>query len=283
MPHMLEFMRVALDYTALGLSPVALEAGPVVLRWYSLAYIAGILFSWWYLIRMIVRGDAPYTKPQVDDFITWATLGVILGGRIAYVLFYDLPKFVADPLSIFYLWEGGMSFHGGTAGVIIAAVLYANSQKISKLRLLDYVAVTAPVGLFFGRLANFVNGELWGRVTTVSWGMTFPGAGPLPRHPSQLYEAVLEGLVLFIILSLLFWRTRARLYPGLLAGVFGIGYGAMRLIVELFREPDAQLGVLSTGLTMGQTLSLPLFIAGAWLIVTSRRRALDGAQQARAK
>lgn len=269
-----ELMHVALDYTALGLSPVALEVGPVVLRWYSLAYIAGILFSWWYLIRMIARGDAPFAKAQVDDFITWATLGVILGGRIAYVLFYDLPKFVADPISVFYLWEGGMSFHGGAAGVIIAVMLYANSQKISKLRLLDYVAVTAPVGLFFGRLANFVNGELWGRTTDVPWGVVFPGAGPLARHPSQLYEAVLEGLVLFAVLSWLFWRTRARLYPGLLAGVFGIGYGALRLIVELFREPDAQLGTLSTGLTMGQTLSLPLFVAGAWLILTSRRRAI---------
>jgi len=270
---MLEFMHIALDYTTLGLSPVALELGPLTLRWYSLAYIAGILFAWWYLIRMIAAGDAPYTKPQVDDFITWATLGVILGGRTAYVLFYDWPKFANDPLSIFKLWEGGMSFHGGAAGVILAVWLYARSQKINTLRLLDYVAVVSPVGLFFGRLANFVNGELWGRATDARWGIIFPGAGPLPRHPSQLYEALLEGLLLFIILSLLFWKTPARRYPGLLAGVFGVGYGLMRLIVEMFREPDVQLGTLSTGLTMGQTLSLPLFIAGAWLIATSRRRA----------
>jgi phosphatidylglycerol:prolipoprotein diacylglycerol transferase len=264
-------------WESLGLDPVALELGPLVLRWYSLAYILGILAAWWLLTRMVRRPASPMTARHVDDLVTWATLGVILGGRLGYVLFYNPAQYLADPLSALKLWEGGMAFHGGLAGVMLAIFLYSRAQAIQPIRVLDYVAVVTPIGLLLGRLANFVNGELWGRPTDGTWGVIFPDAGPEPRHPSQLYEAALEGLLLLVLLSALFWLTDARKRPGLLAGLFGLGYGLSRFLVEYFREPDAQLGILMTGLTMGQTLSLPLIFGGLWLIWTSGRRAPAGA------
>ncbi len=268
----MEFFQTPVEWASLGLDPVAVQIGPLALRWYSLSYICGILAAWWLLLQMVKRPGSPITGKQVDDLITWATLGVILGGRLGYVLFYNPGQFIADPLSIVKLWEGGMAFHGGLAGVVVAMLLYARSQGIPALRVLDYVAAVSPVGLFLGRLANFVNGELWGRPTDGTWGIIFPDAGPEPRHPSQLYEAALEGLLLLVILSALFWLTDSRRKPGLLGGVFLAGYGLSRFVIEYFREPDHQLGVLSFGLTMGQTLSLPLIGFGLYLLATFKRR-----------
>ncbi|WP_420137906.1 prolipoprotein diacylglyceryl transferase [Sphingomonas sp.] len=262
-----------LSFADLHLSPVAVDLGIFKIRWYSLAYIAGILVGWWYLTRLVQQPGAPMTREHADDFVFYATLGIILGGRIIYVIFYD-PWMLATPLQVFKLWDGGMSFHGGALGVVIAIWWLARRNGLSMIRVLDYVACCSPFGLFFGRIANFVNGELWGRVTDVSWAIIFPSAdaGPYPRHPSQLYEAGLEGIVLFAILAYLFWRTQARYKPGLLLGVFLVGYGAARFFVEFFREPDVQLGILSWGLSMGQTLSAPMIIVGAWFIVTAEKR-----------
>ena len=260
------FQRPVL-WDSLGFSPVALEIGGFALRWYSLAYIAGIVIGWWLLSRMITRrSDPPMNTRQLDDLISWSTLGIIAGGRLGYVIFYDFAAYAAEPLKILRLWEGGMSFHGGFAGVLIAAFLYCRKHGLNALRVLDYAAVITPIGLLLGRLANFVNGELWGRPTDGTWGIIFPDGGPLPRHPSTLYAAASEGLLLLVVLSLLFWATRARLRPGLLGGVFVGGYGLVRFVLEQFREPDAQLGVLPWGLTMGQTLCLPMIIVGLWLV-----------------
>jgi phosphatidylglycerol:prolipoprotein diacylglycerol transferase len=272
MKRAMEFLRQPVEWASLGLDPIALQLGSFALRWYSLAYIVGIIAAWVLLARMIRRPGSPMTAAHLDDLITWCTLGVILGGRTGYVLFYNPSQYLADPLSFFKLWEGGMSFHGGLAGVILAIVLYARSQGLSALRILDYAAVVTPIGLLLGRLANFVNGELWGRPTNGTWGIIFPDAGPEPRHPSQLYEAATEGLLLLVILSILFWATNARMKPGLLGGVFIAGYGLSRFVIEYFREPDAQLGVLSIGLTMGQLLSLPMIFLGLFLLATASGR-----------
>jgi phosphatidylglycerol:prolipoprotein diacylglycerol transferase len=268
----MEFFQTPVHWGSLGLDPVALQIGPLALRWYSLAYILGILAAWWLLLKMVKRPGSPMTSRHVDDLISWCTLGVILGGRLAYVIFYNPAQYLADPLAIVKLWEGGMSFHGGLMGVILAIFLYARSKGLSALRILDYVAVVTPIGLLLGRFANFVNGELWGRPTDGSWGIIFPDAGPEPRHPSQLYEAATEGLMLLVVLSILFWGTNARMKPGLLGGVFITGYGLSRFFIEFLREPDAQLGVLGIGLTMGQLLSLPMILGGLWLISTFRKR-----------
>jgi phosphatidylglycerol:prolipoprotein diacylglycerol transferase len=272
MKRAMEFFQQPVEWASLGLDPVALQLGGFALRWYSLAYIVGILAAWFLLARMTRRPGSPMTAAHVDDLITWCTLGVILGGRTGYVLFYNPAQYLQDPLSFFKLWEGGMSFHGGLAGVILAIFLYARSQGLSALRILDYAAVVTPIGLFLGRLANFVNGELWGRPTDGSWGIIFPDAGPEPRHPSQLYEAATEGLLLLVILSFLFWATNARMKPGLLGGLFITGYGLSRFGIEYFREPDAQLGILSMGLTMGQLLSLPMILLGLFLLATANHR-----------
>jgi phosphatidylglycerol:prolipoprotein diacylglycerol transferase len=262
-----------LSYADLHLSPVALNLGIFEIRWYSLAYIAGIVVGWWYLTKLIEQPGAPMTRQHADDFVFYATLGIILGGRIAYVIFYD-PGMLANPLQVLKLWDGGMSFHGGAFGVVVAVWWLTRRNGLSTLRFLDYVTGCATFGLFFGRLANFVNGELWGRVTDVPWGIVFPSAdaGPYPRHPSQLYEAGLEGLILFAILAYLFWRTQARYKPGYLLGVFLVGYGAARFFVEYFREPDVQLGILPWGLSMGQTLSAPMIFVGLWFIMTANGR-----------
>lgn len=277
-----DLLNVAVDFASLPIRPdvftipefeaLGRDLGPFSLRWYSLAYIGAIVCGWWLLARMIKLPGSPMTSENVDNFITWATLGVIVGGRLGYVIFYNPAQYMADPMAIFRVWDGGMSFHGGAAGVILGCFGFGWSNKVSGLRVLDYVATVSPLGLAFGRLANFINGELWGRPTGSDWGVVFPGAGPEPRYPSQLFEFALEGVVLFSVLTLMFWGTRARLRPGLLAGVFGVGYGLSRFIVEFYREPDRQLGFLSTGLTMGQTLTLPLILAGLLLIVRAMRR-----------
>jgi phosphatidylglycerol:prolipoprotein diacylglycerol transferase len=256
--------------------PILIQIGPFAIRWYALAYIVGILGGWLYA-RAIIRstkpwgGPAPMTSTHYDDFIVWVTLGVILGGRIGYVLFYNPSYFAAHPCEALELWKGGMSFHGGFTGCVAAVVLFALKHKISMLSLGDITCAVGPIGLLLGRLANFINGELWGRPSDVPWAMVFPTGGPLPRHPSQLYEAALEGVVLLVVLGLLI-RAGALRRPGLMIGAFAIGYAVARSICELFREPDAQLGFLWGGLTMGMVLSLPLLLFGAVLIAIALRR-----------
>jgi phosphatidylglycerol:prolipoprotein diacylglycerol transferase len=255
--------------------PVLVSFGPFVIRWYALAYIVGILLGWLY-VRVLIRaetlwgGPAPLNVADFDDFVLWVTLGIILGGRVGYVLFYNPAYFAAHPLEILQLWNGGMSFHGGFLGCVLAVVLFARYRGISILSLGDLTCAAATVGLFLGRIANFINGELWGRPTDVPWAMVFPGGGPQPRHPSQLYEAALEGLVLFGVLYL-FIRAGALRRPGLITGAFALGYGIARSICEFFREPDAQLGFLWGGLTMGMLLSIPLMLAGLAFIAAAMR------------
>jgi phosphatidylglycerol:prolipoprotein diacylglycerol transferase len=262
----------AIRFESLGLHPIAVQLGPVPIRWYSLAYLAGILGGWWYLLKMLARPGAPMARRHADDLVFYATLGVILGGRIGYVLFYRPDYYLSNPAEILQIWDGGMSFHGGAAGASLAMLYLAWRNKLSALRVHDYVVCVAPIGLFLGRIANFVNGELWGRATDVSWAVVFPGGGPVPRHPSQLYEALLEGLVLGLVLAWMFWKTDARYQPGKLLGTFLLGYGLARFLVEFYREPDEGLGILSWGLTMGQTLTAPMILVGAWLIATAKGR-----------
>jgi phosphatidylglycerol---prolipoprotein diacylglyceryl transferase len=250
--------------------PVLVQLGPFAIRWYALAYIFGILIGWAYA-RLLIRSTklwgrkAPMTVTDFDDFVLWVTIGIILGGRIGYVLFYNLPYFVEHPIEIVQLWNGGMSFHGGFIGCVLAVLLFGYTRGISVLSLGDLTCAAGTIGLFLGRIANFINGELWGRPTDVPWAMIFPNGGPLPRHPSQLYEAGLEGLLLFIVLALLV-RAGALKRPGLIIGSFAVGYALTRTFCEFFREPDAQLGFLWGGATMGQLLSVPLFLAGLCFI-----------------
>ncbi len=260
-----------LHFADLGLSPIALDLGILQIRWYSLAYIAGIMVGWWYLLKLLDQPGAPMARRHADDMVFYATLGILIGGRTAYVLFYK-PEILRHPLDVLKLWEGGMSFHGGVIGVTLAILYLARKNGLNWLRVHDYVACCVPFGLFFGRLANFVNGELWGRETTVPWAIVFPRGGDLPRHPSQLYEAGLEGIVLFLVLAFLFWRTEARYQPGKLVGTFLLGYGLSRFSLEFVRAPDAGLEHLSWGLTMGQTLTVPMLLGGAYLIATAKGR-----------
>jgi phosphatidylglycerol---prolipoprotein diacylglyceryl transferase len=261
----------AINWTDLNLSPIALDLGFFKLRWYSLAYIAGILVGWWYLLKLIAQPGAPMAKRHADDFIFYATLGIILGGRLGYILFYK-PEMLSSLTEMLKLWEGGMSLHGGFLGVILGLWWFTRKNGLNMLRVCDYVACMTPFGLLFGRLANFVNGELWGRPTDLPWGIVFPGAGPEPRHPSQLYEAGLEGILMFIVLWIMFWKTDARYQPGKLVGTGLIIYGVSRSLLELVRQPDAGLENLSWGLTMGQTLSLPMLIVGLYLVATAKGR-----------
>jgi phosphatidylglycerol---prolipoprotein diacylglyceryl transferase len=261
----------AINWADLNLSPIALDLGFFKLRWYSLAYIAGILVHWWYLLRLIAQPGAPMARRHADDFVFFATLGIILGGRFGYILFYK-PEMLTSPLEMLKLWEGGMSLHGGFLGVMVGLWYFCRKNGLNLLRVCDYVAVTTPFGLFFGRLANFVNGELWGRPTDLPWGIVFPGAGPEPRHPSQLYEAGIEGIFMFFVLWIMFWKTDARYQPGKLVGTGLIIYGLGRTLVELVRQPDAGMEDLSWGLTMGQTLSIPMLIVGVYLVFTANKR-----------
>jgi len=264
----------AIRYDQLGLDPIALQVGGFALRWYSLAYLAGIVGGWWYLLRLIERPGAPMARRHADDMVFYATLGVILGGRLGYVLFYKPAFYFANPGDILRLWDGGMSFHGGVIGVTLGIMYMARKNGLNWLRIHDYVACVVPIGLLTGRLANFVNGELWGRATDAPWGVVFPTGGEVVRHPSQLYEAGLEGLLLFAILAFLFWKTDARYQPGKLVGVFILGYGLARFFVEFYREADAHLVEFAqaTHLHMGQWLSLPMILGGIYLVATAKGR-----------
>jgi phosphatidylglycerol:prolipoprotein diacylglycerol transferase len=266
------------------IDPVALQLGPLSIKWYGLAYVVGLLGGWWYARRLVSNdslwgGRARPKAEELDDMLLFVTFGVVLGGRLGFVLFYDLERYLARPQDIFAIWQGGMSFHGGLIGAATGLWLFARRRGYPALSVFDLNAAVVPIGLFLGRIANFINAELWGRpAPDVSWAMVFPNAGPLPRHPSQLYEAFAEGLLLFVLLTIVV-RLGGFKKPGLVAGVFGMGYGVARIVCEFFREPDPQLGflfgrsvnALSGGITMGMLLSLPLFFAGLFLVLRSRR------------
>ena len=255
-----------------NIDPVAIQLGPLAIRWYALAYIVALLVGWRLMRRLVRLAPVVATEVQVDDFLTWATLGVVLGGRIGYVLFYQPGHYLAHPLDALAVWQGGMSFHGGALGVSIATLWFCRSQKIPLLGFADRVATVVPIGLFLGRIANFINGELWGRPAPdwLPWAMIFPRGGDIPRHPSQLYQAGMEGVLLFILVFTLSRREWMRARFGMLTGVFLAGYGVARIIGEMFREPDAFLGFLLGGLTMGQLLSAPMVLLGLWLIWRAR-------------
>jgi len=261
------------------IDPIAFSVGPVDVHWYGIAYVVGIMLGWFYARRLIETprlwaGEAPMSRVQLDDFLVWAAVGIILGGRIGYILFYDFPNVAAEPLRAIQIWNGGMSFHGGFAGTTLAMLLFARRHRIPVWSLFDIVAAVVPIGLFFGRIANFVNGELWGRLSDAPWAVVFPQAGPFARHPSQLYEAGLEGIVLLAVLALAIWRFDALKRPGLVTGIFVCGYALSRITVEFFREPDAQLGYLYGGwLTMGMLLSLPMLAVGVWAVFRARAAA----------
>lgn len=276
----LEFIIAAVQFTRmseLGLDPVLFEIGFFKLRWYSLGYLFGIILGYWLLLKLIAKPGAPMSRTHADDMILYATLGIILGGRIGYMLFYQ-PSILANPLDIFKLWEGGMSLHGGTLGTLFAIWLHARKFKLSFLRVCDYIACCIPFGLFLVRIANFINGELWGHETDVAWAVIFDtsgeNAGLVPRHPSQLYEATTEGLLMAAILWPLFWKTDVRYRPGFLFGMAALIYGISRFLIEFVREPDAHLAYLveSTGLSMGQWLTVPMILVGLYLVATAARR-----------
>ncbi|MBI1778139.1 MAG: prolipoprotein diacylglyceryl transferase [Proteobacteria bacterium] len=250
------------------IDPVAIAIGPLAIRWYALSYIAGLLLGWRYGLWIARQRPSLVNPEAVDEFLTWATIGVVIGGRLGYVLFYQPGYHLQHPLEILMVWHGGMSFHGGALGVVAAIILFALRKGIDVRALGDVVCAATPIGLFFGRIANFINGELFGRPSDVPWAMVFPRDGlAVPRHPSQLYEATLEGLVLFLVLFVLVRNPRLRQRPGLVSGVFLAGYALARTTVEFFREPDDYLGFLVFGATMGQLLSLPMLLAGLALIV----------------
>jgi len=256
----------------LQIDPVLFSIGPFAVRWYALSYVAGLLFGFQLLRRRAAQSSDDLSADNIDDFLVWATIGIILGGRLGYVLFYNFQYFLANPLEIFATWQGGMSFHGGLLGVVIAGLLFCRRHKLSPLILCDMLACAAPIGLFFGRIANFINGELYGRVTDAPWGVVFPYGGPEPRHPSQLYEAFLEGLVLFVVLNIMWRSEKVRANSGVLTGSFIAGYAIARMIVELFRQPDSHIGFLTLGSTMGQWLSVPMLIIGVGMIIWGSRR-----------
>ncbi len=249
------------------ISPIIFSIGPIAIRWYSMAYLLGILSAWFLVSKNIKKYDLPITKANLEDLVFYVTLGIILGGRIGYVLFYGTDVFLKNPLEIFAIWHGGMSFHGGILGVIIAVYLCSKKIKYPFLGLTDLVALYTPIGIFLGRLANFANDELWGRVTNIAWAVRFPSGGYLPRHPSQLYEAFTEGILLFITLNILWKIPFVRNNKGFISGVFLSFYTLFRIIMEQFREPDAQLGFIYANITMGQILSFPLMGIGAYLII----------------
>ena len=262
------------------IDPVIFSIGPVHVRWYGLAYVIGILLGWRYARRLVEnarlwpQAGSRMTPLDMDDFLIWATIGIVAGGRIGYILFYDFAAVAANPVRALEIWNGGMSFHGGLLGTLAAMILFARRRQIPLFNLFDVVCAVVPVGLFFGRLANFINAELWGKLTDMPWAVVFPTGGPFPRHPTQLYEAGLEGLLLLAVLAWLIYRRDAFKSPGLVSGVFVSGYALARIFVEFFREPDAQIGYLAGGwLTMGMLLSLPMLAVGLWVIATARSRA----------
>ena len=256
-----------------NIDPVLIELGPFAIRWYALAYIAGLFGGAWYMRRLVVRSPALLTPKQVDDFLMWTLVGMILGGRMGYVLFYKPGYYLSNLGEILMTWEGGMSFHGGLIGVTIAIILFARRLGVDKWYVADNVGCVVPIGLFLGRIANFINGELYGRAAPdVPWAMAFPAGGPVPRHPSQLYEAALEGLVLLVLLHWLWRQDAIRHRPCVITGCFCAGYALARIFVEFFREPDRHLGLVLFGLTMGQLLSAALLIFGIWVIWRSVNR-----------
>lgn len=266
------------------IDPVAVQIGPLAIKWYGLAYVVGLLGGWWYGRRLVASdglwgGRARPQPVELDDMLLFVAFGVVLGGRIGFVLFYDLPRYLERPQDIFAIWQGGMSFHGGLIGATLGLWLFARRRGYPALSVFDLAAAVVPIGLLLGRIANFINGELWGRpAPDFPYAMVFPNGGPVPRHPSQLYEALSEGLLLFIVVNLVV-RLGGFRRPGLVAGIFGMGYAIARIVSEFFREPDPQLGflfgtsvdALSGGITMGMLLSLPVFFAGLWLVLRSRK------------
>lgn len=260
-----------------NIDPILIQIGPLAIHWYGVAYIVGILFGWWYAKRLIVNprlwngGVAPLRPEDIDDFLVWAAIGIVLGGRVGYILFYDLARYIANPLDIFAVWQGGMSFHGGFAGTTLAMIVFARNRGIPVWTLFDLIAAGTPVALGLVRCANFINSELWGKLTNVPWAFEFPNGGPFTRHPSQLYEALLEGVVLFLVLRIPTHGFLKLKSPGFICGAFVAGYGLSRIFVEFFREPDQQLGYLFGGwLTMGMVLSVPMVLAGIWAMATAR-------------
>lgn len=258
------------------IDPIIVAWGPFALRWYALAYMMGILLGWLYILRLgrrdtLWQKGPPYLPSHVDDFVLWATLGVIIGGRLGYVVFYNPSYYWENPSAIAAVWEGGMSFHGGFTGVVVACIIFTRKHAIPFLSWTDVLAACAPIGLFLGRISNFINGELWGRATTVSWGVIFPRGGPVPRHPSQLYEAALEGALLFVVIALAIYKFRILTTPGRATSIFLIGYGLARFSIEYVREPDAHIGFIFGTITMGQILSLPILALGLGVLWWSRR------------
>ena len=272
--------NLLLPFAALAfpdIDPVIVRIGPLAVHWYGVGYIVGILFAWWYARKLVATdrlwagGKSPIKREDIDDFLIWAAVGVVLGGRVGYILFYDFARYLQNPLDILAIWQGGMSFHGGFAGTTIAMVLFARSRGFSAWSMFDVIAAGVPVGLGLVRVANFINSELWGRLSNAPWAVEFPNGGPFNRHPSQIYEALLEGVVLFLVLIGLVWGLRKLRAPGFVSGAFVAGYGAARIFVEFFREPDAQLGYLAGGwLTMGMLLSLPMVLVGVWMMFRAR-------------
>jgi phosphatidylglycerol:prolipoprotein diacylglycerol transferase len=248
--------------------PVIVHLGPLAIRWYALAYIGGIVLGWRLARRMVLWAPQVATPEQVDDFLTWVTLGIVLGGRLGYVLFYQPMHYLEAPWEILEVWTGGMAFHGGMLGVAVAIFWFCRREKLNILGFADRASAVVPIGLGFGRIANFINGELWGREAPADlpWAMIFPGGGNVPRHPSQIYQALMEGLILFIIMMVVSRREAIRVRFGMATGIFLLGYGIARIIGEFFRQPDAFLGFLFEGATMGQILSTPMVIVGIWLI-----------------
>ena len=245
------------------ISPIMFSLGPLDIRWYSMAYLFGIIIGWILLNRNVKKYDLKLSKENVEDLVFYITLGIVIGGRLGYVIFYGGAAFWMNPLQVFEVWKGGMSFHGGVLGVIVATYLFARKINYKFLALTDLIVLYAPIGLFLGRLANFVNDELWGRVTDVAWAVRFPNGGYLPRHPSQLYEAFFEGIVMFCLLNFLWRYEKVRKMQGCVSALFVLLYGIFRILMEQFREPDIQMGYFFTYFTMGQILSLPLIILGA--------------------
>lgn len=273
-----QIMMAALPFP--NIDPVLFSIGPLSVHWYGIGYVIGILFAWWYgkklvnTARLWPNNNAPMDPLALDDFVLWAALGVVIGGRLGYVLFYNFGFYISNPLEIPAVWDGGMSFHGGILGTTVAMILFARKRGIPVWSMFDTIAAGVPIGLGVVRIANFINSELWGRVSDVSWAVYFPNGGPLPRHPSQLYEAALEGFVLFCVLALLIWKGNKLKAPGFIAGAFVAGYGLSRILVEFFREPDAQLGYLVGGwMTMGMVLSVPMVLLGIWAMWRGNRAA----------
>ena len=254
------------------ISPIALSLGPIDIRWYSLAYLTGILAAWFLLLRNNDKNKLGYSRQQIEDLAFYVTLGIIIGGRLGYAVFYGGAEMWLKPWRLLELWKGGMSFHGGIAGVIGAVWLFARKYQFKFLAITDLVVLYTPIGMFLGRIANFINDELWGRETDVPWAVRFPNGGYVPRHPSQLYEAFFEGIIIFIVLNLMWRSPKVRKRSGIVSAMFVLLYGVFRILMEQFRQPDVQLGFFFGGITMGQMLSVPLIAAGAWVLTVKLRK-----------